>query len=328
MKDLGKRILLPDEQIEDIETEKQLRPGAFDGFIGQENIVNRLKVAIEGAKMRKEQLDHILFCAPPGVGKTTLAYIITKELRQKMQQALGTGLKDSDAAKLFSPLISRPGILFLDELIKPSSILTTCICKAMEEQLLICGHSSVPLKPFTLIAASTDTGSIPAPLRDRFVHILHLNPYSIDELTRIAERSARILDIEAEGKSAKIIAIRSRGTPRIANRLLKICRNYTTSLSPVAAEKIMKEIGIDKYGLDQWDRSYLQLLVYKFNGGPVGLTTLSGAMQESDRTIETVLEPYILSRGLVLKTGKGRVVTESGMALMNQSRNRKGYFLA
>lgn len=314
------RVVSATEQPSDKTTEAKLRPDAFEEFVGQEVAVKRLIIAIEGAKQRKGQLDHVLFCAPPGIGKTTLAYIVSKQLGQKVTQALGTGLKDSDAVGLFSPLAGRKGILFIDELIRPSPKLVTCICKAMEERLFIRGYSSVMLQPFTLIAASTDVGSIPAPMRDRFVHVLHLTPYEDKDLVKIAGRSAELLDMETDPKGLTIVAERSRGTPRITNRLLKISRDFTSSLTRESATKIMKELGVDKLGLDAWDRSYLKLLAQRFSGGPVGLTTLAGALQETDKTIETVLEPYLLARGLIIKSGKGRMLTAQGAVVAAKSK--------
>lgn len=320
MIDYEQRTVSPNEQPKDKEIAQQLRPSKFNDFIGQDAVVKRLKVAIAGAKQRGEQLDHILLCAPPGIGKTTLAYIIASELDQKAIQALGTNLTDADAVRLLAPMANKRGILFLDELIKPAPKLTTCICKAMEEYYLIRGFSTVKLKPFTLIAASTDAGSIPSPMRDRFTHILHLSPYTEDELVKIARRSAKLLDMEAEEKALNTIAKRSRGTPRITNRLLKISRDFTTNLDARAAQRIMRELGIDEYGLDSWDRKYLKLLAVKFDGGPVGLTTLAGALQETEKTIETVLEPFLLAQGLILKSGRGRLLTAQGIVIANQTR--------
>lgn len=285
----------------------KLRPRTLDEFIGNRHVVDQLMVLIRASKTSGELPAHIIFTGPPGLGKTTLAYLVSKELGLGFYQALGSKLSKPEVIKLFSRFAEKSGILFLDEFGGVEKV-SAILCKAMEEYMLpnILGVEK-KIKPFTLIAATVDFGRIPQQLRDRFTYIFHLKPYSIQELATILELSARKMGVDLESKAAVEIASRSRGTPRIANRLLFRCKDFSEKLDVASVRKILRQIGIDEYGLDEWDRKYIEVLK-RFDGGPVGLATIAGMLGETEETVEEVIEPFLLRMGLIAKTNKGRIL--------------------
>ena len=305
--------------------EISLRPQKLNEYIGQENLKNNLRVFIGAAKKRNETLDHVLFYGPPGLGKTTLANIIANEMNSKIIYVNGPSIeKSGDIASILTNL--EPGdILFIDEIHRLPKVVEEILYPAMEDfKLLITiprdtGSSTlnIDLPPFTLIGATTRIGDLSSPLRARFGIIEKINYYSIEELTTIVIRTARVFNISIDNKSAKEIASRSRGTPRIANRLFRRVRDFaeyneTNSISYKDCIKALKLLGIDEKGLDNVDMNYLLTLATRFNGGPVGLDTLTSSIGEENHNIEDVYEPYLIKNGFIDKTPRGRILTKKG----------------
>ncbi|OGC50076.1 Holliday junction DNA helicase RuvB [candidate division WWE3 bacterium RIFCSPHIGHO2_01_FULL_40_23] len=308
------------ENLEDKELDTTLRPKKLEEFIGQREVVSNLSVFIKAAKKRGEPIDHILFYGPPGIGKTTLALIIGNEFNASVKITSGPAIeRTGDLASILTNL-EDGDILFIDEIHRLNKTIEEIIYPAMEDFALdiILGKGPsartvrIDLPKFTLIGATTKVGSLSNPLRDRFGTILKLNFYNQDDLKKIVSRSAEILGLSIDGITSEIVAKRARGTPRIANRLLKRVRDYSEVQNKEITEpfilKTMEKLGINDMGLDLEDVKYLKLIADKFNGGPVGLTTLSAALSEDTETIEDYIEPYLLQQGLITKTTKGRYV--------------------
>ena len=302
-----------------------LRPKNLWDYIGQKTIKKHLKVSIESAKIREESLEHIIFYGPPGLGKTTLANIIAWEMWVWLKSTSGPAIeKQSDLVSILSNL-SEGDILFIDEIHRLRPQVEEILYTAMEDFMIdiMVGAGTwaqsvkLPLKPFTLIGATTRLSALSAPLRDRFWNVLKLDFYSPDDIWVILGNNCKILEINLSPASLKIVADKSRGTPRISNRLLKIVRDYHTIWKDVAdkevLESIFKDIGIDERGLDYLDRKYLDAIANKFNYGPVGLGTLSAALWEEEATIEDVVEPYLLQIGFLERTSRGRKITGAGI---------------
>ena len=302
--------------------ESSIRPKSFDTYIGQSALKETLKISIEAAKKREKTLDHLLFYGPPGLGKTTLAGVIAEEM--------GADIKITSAPSLERPrdiigiLMSLKGgeILFIDEIHRLNKVAEEILYPAMEDFVLdmTTGKSQtvktmrLPLPKFTLVGATTKAGELSGPLRDRFGIIHRLEFYSIDELAQVIKRTAQILDIKITNEGAKAIAKRSRGTPRIANRLVKRVGDfaivkYDGTITDTVANESMDTLKIDSFGLDNTDRALLSMIIEKYNGGPVGIETLAAALSEDVRTIEDVCEPYLLQAGLLQRTPRGRKVT-------------------
>jgi len=308
---------------EDSEIELSLRPKFINEYIGQEKAKENLMVFIEAAKKRKEPLDHVLLYGPPGLGKTTLATIIANEMNVNIRITSGPAIeKPGDLAALLTNL-SENDILFIDEIHRLSRSVEEVLYPALEDYALdiIVGKGPsakcirIDLPRFTLIGATTRAGQISAPLRDRFGVITRLELYSTDELKRIIERSASILGIKIEKEGAYEIAARSRGTPRIANRLLKRVRDFAEvlgngTITKEIADISLSKLEIDKLGLDNIDRRMLESIIKNFSGGPVGLETLSATIGEEAITLEDVYEPYLLQIGFINRTPRGRCVTK------------------
>lgn len=319
---MSDREITPAIREDDIGFEMSVRPRSFDEFIGQERIKDNLKVFIEAALIRKESLDHVLFCGPPGLGKTTLAHIIANHLGVDIRVTSGPVLeRPGDLAAIVTNLAERD-ILFIDEIHRLPRIAEEILYPAMEDyQLDIVigqGPSARTLKlnlpKFTLIGATTRTGLLTSPLRDRFGVINRLEYYSPLELEEIVNRSARILNIEVDSAAASEIARRSRGTPRIANRLLRRVRDFaqvkgTGRIEMDITLEALSAMEIDERGLDSMDRRLLSTIIKKFSGGPVGIDTLAASIQEEKDTIEDVYEPYLLQEGLIERTPRGRMAT-------------------
>ena len=303
--------------------EPSVRPAHLLEFIGQHNIKDALQVAIDSAKQRRKTLDHILFSGPPGLGKTTLAHIIAKEMQSAIETTSGPVLdRPGDLAALLTPLKEKD-ILFIDEIHRLSPTIEEILYPAMEDysiDLLIGEGPSartikLPLEKFTLIGATTRLGLLGSPFRDRFGIILRLDLYHPDDLTKIVTRSAGILNIPITEFGAKEIACRSRGTPRIANRLLRRVYDYaivrgTGQIDKEIADIALLALGVDQKGLDILDRRILEIISHDFSGGPVGLKTISISVGEETRTIEDVYEPYLIQIGFIKRTPQGRMVTE------------------
>ena len=308
---------------EDIKLEGSLRPQTLQDYIGQQKAKEILSIYIEAARQRNDALDHVLFYGPPGLGKTTLAGIIANEMNVNLKVTSGPAIeKPGEMAAILNNL-QEGDILFIDEIHRLNRQVEEVLYPAMEDfaiDIMIGKGTSarsvrLDLPKFTLVGATTRAGLLTAPLRDRFGVIQHLEFYSIEELVLIIQHSARILNVEIDEKGAVELARRSRGTPRLANRILRRVRDfaqvrYDGRITVEVANTALDLLDVDKLGLDQTDRHILTTMIDKFHGGPVGLDTLAAAIGEDNGTIEEVYEPYLIKNGLIMRTPRGRVVTE------------------
>lgn len=311
------------EHIEDNGISNNLRPKTFDDYIGQEKLKEAMKLYIKAAQMRNESMDHILLYGPPGLGKTSLAYVVANEMNKNIKITSGPVLeKSGDLASILTSL-EDGDVLFIDEIHRLNTSVEEILYPAMEDGeidiLIGKGHGAksirIDLPRFTLIGATTNAGKLSKPLRDRFGVSHRMEFYTTEELAKIIKRGAKILDISYEDEAIETMAKRSRGTPRLANRLLKRARDYAMIkgngiIDNKSVNGILEMLEIDEYGLDSMDRRILIKIIENYNGGPVGLETLSLLLGEDKRTVEEVYEPYLVKNGLIKRTSRGRVVTQ------------------
>ncbi len=315
---------------EDINFEINLRPTSFEEYIGQEKIKENLKLMLKAAKQRNEPCDHLLFYGQAGLGKTTLAYLIAKETNQNIKATSGPALeKAGDIAAILTNLEPFE-ILFIDEIHRLNKLIEEILYPALETRKLhlVIGKGpgartiTIDLPPFTLIAATTKINLLSSPLRSRFGAIFHLDYYSLEDIEKIIKRSAKILNVEIDEKAIKKLAKASRFTPRTANRLLKRCRDFSqiynnNFIDENVVEKTLNLLNIDEVGLEKNDRRLLEIIIKKFNGGPVGIKTLAAALNEEIGTIEEVYEPFLMSLGFLQRTPNGRVATSLAYKHLN-----------
>ncbi len=334
-------IVDPEPLANEILVEKSLRPSFFDEFIGQKKLVENLKLFIKAANKRKEALDHVLLFGPPGLGKTTIANIISRELKTNIKLSSGPVIeKAGDLAGVITNLNNRD-VFFIDEIHRLRSIVEEYLYSAMEDLsidiMIDKGPSAksvqLNIEPFTLVGATTRLGNLTSPLRDRFGIILRVDYYSDKELFEIINRSANILEVKIDDQAALELASRSRGTPRIANRILRRARDFAEvngsgEITLDISKSTLSNLGIDQIGLDHMDRKILKTIIDKFKGGPVGLKSLSVALGEDSVTIEDVYEPFLIKKGYILRTSRGRVAQERAYELLKKdiTKNEKGLF--
>lgn len=332
---MEKRIISMGLLEEDSRIESSLRPISLDEYIGQDKIKDNIKVYIEAAKQRKESLDHVLFYGPPGLGKTTLSTIIAHEMGVNIKVSSGPAIeKPGEMAAILNNL-SENDVLFIDEIHRLNRQVEEVLYPAMEDFAIdiILGKESsarsirLELPRFTLVGATTRAGLLTAPLRDRFGVVQKMEFYTVEDLSTIIKRSAKVLDVEIDEYGALEIAKRSRGTPRLANRLLKRLRDfaqvrYEGKIDMKVAREVLDILDVDKMGLDQNDRDILLTIIDKFSGGPVGLDTLAAALGEDSGTLEEVYEPYLLMNGLIDRTKKGRMATDLAYKHLDRYREK------
>lgn len=322
--------IVTNEKLNEDSFEKSIRPSRLNEYVGQSDVKENLDIYIKAAKMRDEPLDHVLLYGPPGLGKTTLAFIIANEMESNIKTASGPSIeKSGDLAAILSTL--EPGdVLFIDEIHRIPRFIEEILYSAMEDftlEIVVGSDSSsrsikIDLPPFTLVGATTRAGDLTGPLRDRFGIISKLQYYNEEELKKIVERTSHVLDCNIDEDAAFELARRSRGTPRIANRLFKRIRDYALVLGSGYIDLeitnfALNKLRVDKLGLDDTDYNLLKSIIEKFNGGPVGIDAIASSIGEEQTTIEDVYEPYLLQQGLLKRTSRGRIVTEKAYEHLN-----------
>ena len=326
---MDERIITSKELKED-NFEQSIRPDSIDEYIGQKEVKENLDIFIKAAKMREESLDHVLLYGPPGLGKTTLAYIIANELGSNIKTASGPSIeKSGDLAAILSSL-EKGDVLFIDEIHRMPRYIEEILYSAMEDfklDIIIGGEGQsrnikIDLPPFTLVGATTRAGDLSSPLRDRFGIVSKLQYYTVDELKEIVKRTSRVLESPIDDEAALELACRSRGTPRIANRLFRRVRDFAlvdgkNVIDLEITKYALDKLKVDKLGLDDTDYNLLRSIIEKFNGGPVGIDALAASIGEEVTTIEDVYEPYLLQIGLLKRTNRGRIATKEAYDHLN-----------
>lgn len=330
------RFISAEQSIDDVKIDRAIRPRTLDEYIGQESVCDKMEIFIKAAQQRGESLDHVLIFGPPGLGKTTLAHIIASEMQVNLRQTSGPVLeKAGDLAAILTNL--EPGdILFIDEIHRLSPVVEEVLYPAMEDYQLdiMIGEGpaarsiKLDLPEFTLVGATTRAGLLTSPFRDRFGIVERLEFYNELELTTIINRSANILNLKIEDSGARQIAKRARGTPRIANRLLRRVRDFAEVkfdgvISSQVADEALNLLNVDAKGFDLMDRNLLKAIIEKFDGGPVGLDSLAAALGEERGTIEDIIEPYLIQEGFMMRTPRGRVATKNSYLHFNLSITNK-----
>ncbi len=319
---MAERVLSPAEIGDDDRFDRLFRPSSLDEYIGQEKHKGNLKVFVEAARRRREPLDHILFCGPPGLGKTTLAHILSREMGVSLHATSGPAVEHKGALAGLLTKLEQNDVLFIDEIHRLTPAVEESLYPAIESFKIDIMTGDGPyattiqlaLKPFTLIGATTRTGLLTAPLLSRFGYVVRLDYYPVEELQLIVERSARLLEVPIEPGGAREIAARSRGTPRVANRLLRRVRDFAEVLGSGAitesiARTTSERLEVDSAGLDEMDRRLLMIIIDHYDGGPVGIDTIAAALSEPRDTVEDVYEPFLLQQGFLGRTPRGRVAT-------------------
>jgi holliday junction DNA helicase RuvB len=331
------RLLDSTVKFEDSSLEGGLRPQNLSGYIGQKTVVDNIKIYIEAAKKNDRQLDHLLLAGPPGLGKTTLSQIVANEMGVKIFITSGPAIeKKGDLAGLLTSLKEKD-VLFIDEIHRLNASVEESLYSAMEDFFfdIMLGEGAhaksmrLPIEPFTLIGATTKTGSLSSPLRDRFQIVFRMDYYSVEELKKIVERSSEILGIKTSAEGSLEIARRSRGTPRIANRILKRIRDFAEikgdgTIDLAITKYALDQMEIDEDGLDQMDRTILLTIIESFNGGPVGVESIAASVSEEKRTLEEVYEPYLIKSGFIARTQKGRIITAKALEKFGIDKTSQG----
>jgi holliday junction DNA helicase RuvB len=321
------RVVDPEVALEDEVYGASLRPRTFTDYVGQESVVENLRIAIDAAKRRNEALEHVLFYGPPGLGKTTLAGLIARELGANFRPTSGPTLeKPKDLVGILTAL-EEGDVFFVDEIHRLGRVVEEFLYPAMEDFQIdfvvdrgaYAKTLKLPLKRFTLVGATTRAGMLTAPMRERFGIVHHLDYYSVAELERIVRRSASVLGVPIDGDAAHTIASRSRGTPRVANRLLRRVRDFAEvraggRITDGVADEALAREGVDQIGLDRLDRAFLRTIVEGYGGGPVGIGAIAASLTEDAETLEDVVEPYLLKQGFVMRTASGRKATPNAYA--------------
>jgi Holliday junction DNA helicase RuvB len=327
---------------DDREFDVALRPSRFDEFVGQKKLKDNLRVYVEAAKRRRGPLDHVLFCGPPGLGKTTLSLILAQEMGVNLAMASGPAIEHKGQLAALLTKLERGDVLFIDEIHRLSPVVEENLYTAVEDFRIdivqgdgpYAATLQLPIAPFTLVGATTRTGLLTSPMLSRFGIVERLDYYPVDELTEVVLRSARLLHLTIDPKAASEIARRGRGTPRIVNRLLRRARDFAEVLGDgqidlKMATEALRRLEVDDLGLDAMDRRYLGVIIEHYKGGPVGIDTLAAALSEPRDTLEDVYEPFLLQQGLVARTARGRVVTDRAyqhLALPLPSREQQNLF--